>query len=136
MFHSISELLNVRTDKRYWTSEISFTKEYLMEYRPNYSWILLLAFSVEGCSSAAGSLPFLYGPVSCMISSDCRTVDCCLNVPLIKRSFHFVMYIDLCARKMTLQIEKLKMELSLLDAKLREYHLQWLCMIGRHVCKG
>ncbi|XP_071123195.1 uncharacterized protein [Mytilus edulis] len=81
----------------------------------------------NGCSSASGSLPFLYGPVLCMISSDCRTIDCCLNVPLIKRSFHLVMFIDLCARKMTLQIEKLKMELSLWDAKLK--HFLRMCKI-------
>lgn len=46
------------------------------------------------------------------------------------------MDIDLCARKMTLKIEKLKMELSLMDAKLSEYHLQQLCMISRHVFIG
>ncbi|XP_071123204.1 uncharacterized protein [Mytilus edulis] len=72
----------------------------------------------NGCSSATRSLSFIYGPATCSISADCRLLDCCLSMPLMKRSFHVMMDIDLCARTISLQIEKLKMELLMTDGKL------------------
>ncbi|CAG2244639.1 unnamed protein product [Mytilus edulis] len=80
----------------------------------------------NGCSSATRSLSFIYGPATCSISADCGLLDCCLSIPLMKRSFHVMMDIDLCARTISLQIEKLKMELSMTDGKLEFSLKNWL----------
>lgn len=67
------------------------------------------------CPSSQLDLPALSGPVSCTLLSSCTAVDCCIYVDFLKRSFHALLDIDMCSRKITLAVEKLKMDFSVLD---------------------
>ncbi|VDI06314.1 Hypothetical predicted protein [Mytilus galloprovincialis] len=67
------------------------------------------------CPSNKLDLPALSGPLQCTLQSSCTAVDCCIYVDFLKRSFHVMLDIDMCSRKITLGVEKLKMDLSVLD---------------------
>ncbi|KAJ8320500.1 LOW QUALITY PROTEIN: hypothetical protein KUTeg_002087 [Tegillarca granosa] len=54
---------------------------------------------------------------SCHLDSTCTGVTCCTDVQLLGRSFNTYIYLDPCNYKMTVQIEKLKVEYSLLSYK-------------------
>ena len=75
----------------------------------------LIKMFIIDCPSSQLDLPELSGPVSCTLLSSCTAVDCCIYVDFLKRSFHAVLDIDMCSRKITLALEKLKIDLSVLD---------------------
>ncbi|XP_033724553.1 uncharacterized protein LOC117314596 [Pecten maximus] len=69
-------------------------------------------------STACGeslSLPTLPGNMACRISDLCTGVDCCTSVPKLTRNFHSHLLLDACALKLSIGIEKLFFNISLVD---------------------
>ncbi|VDI43606.1 Hypothetical predicted protein [Mytilus galloprovincialis] len=62
------------------------------------------------------SLTPLPSPVSCMISSHCTAVDCCIDVDFLDRSCNAFLDVNTCTNAMTVGLEKLVLgPISLLD---------------------
>ncbi|XP_048258717.1 uncharacterized protein LOC124137708 isoform X1 [Haliotis rufescens] len=67
-------------------------------------------------SRAVPSLPDL---VRCHLASNCSTVDCCVDVRLIKRTIQAKFDVDVCNLQLTMTIEKLSYTVSLLEYEWR-----------------
>jgi len=79
-------------------------------------------------------LQFLDSPVSCAMLSSCSAVDCCIDILFLDRSFHIVFDIDMCSRKMVISIEKLKIELSVLDYNWGKIHFLNMYVLYSFTC--
>ncbi|VDI15760.1 Hypothetical predicted protein [Mytilus galloprovincialis] len=62
-------------------------------------------------------LPPLSGDVRCNMGYTCDTVSCCVDVEDLGRTMAVSLSIDHCNRKLTLQLERLSEEISLVDYK-------------------
>jgi hypothetical protein len=60
-------------------------------------------------------LPALDESVSCHIPEHCTGVECCVDVDLVGRSFHAYVVIDPCQYTLSIGIENLAVNLTLLD---------------------
>ncbi|KAL3873935.1 hypothetical protein ACJMK2_037012, partial [Sinanodonta woodiana] len=60
-------------------------------------------------------LPDLPGKVACNLFNTCTSLECCVQVPFIKRNVQFMVLIDTCQLRLTLGIENLSVNISLLD---------------------
>ena len=67
------------------------------------------------------NLPDLKGPVSCHLSSSCTSIECCLDVVQINRSVAFFLNIDTCNYILSLGIENLVFNKSLIDYNFGKY---------------
>ncbi|XP_048250793.1 uncharacterized protein LOC124111176 [Haliotis rufescens] len=67
----------------------------------------------KACSSL--TVPTLPNSVKCHLAASCSALDCCVNVPLIKRTIQAKFDVDICALEITMSIEKLSYKLSLLQ---------------------
>ena len=56
----------------------------------------------------------LSGPISCVIPTTCTTVECCVYVDFLQRSFLAVLDIDPCSRTFTISIERFVIDLDYL----------------------
>ncbi|XP_046562947.1 uncharacterized protein LOC124271840 [Haliotis rubra] len=65
------------------------------------------------CSSRA--VPSLPDSVRCHLTFNCSTVDCCVDVRLIKRTIQAKFDVDICNLQMTVIIERLSYTVSLLE---------------------
>ncbi|KAL5015120.1 hypothetical protein ScPMuIL_009390 [Solemya velum] len=61
------------------------------------------------------SLPDLIDPVACHFGNSCLSLECCLSVDLIQKSFRFSIELDACSFKLLIEIENLKTEILLFD---------------------
>ncbi|ESO82597.1 hypothetical protein LOTGIDRAFT_236952 [Lottia gigantea] len=61
------------------------------------------------------NLPALPSDLSCQVPDFCTGIDCCLQVPFLKRSFRAVASINMCTNVLTLSIEKIKLQKSLIN---------------------
>ncbi|XP_071145134.1 uncharacterized protein [Mytilus edulis] len=69
----------------------------------------------NSCSLDVSLTPLL-GPISCMIPSHCTSVDCCIDVDFLDRSFNSFLDVNTCTNVMTVGIEKLVIDpISLLN---------------------
>lgn len=57
------------------------------------------------------------GYVRCNMGYTCDTVSCCVDVEDLGRTMEVSLSIDHCNRKLTLQLERLSEEISLVDYK-------------------
>lgn len=78
----------------------------------------LLLFS--DCSNTV-ALTKLDDPVSCLLSSECTYIECCVDVHFIPRSFMFYLHIDPCEYQITVGIEKFFRNISLINYRWGEY---------------
>ena len=53
--------------------------------------------------------------VSCHVPEYCTGVKCCVDADLIGRSFEAYVLLDACSNRMSVGVEKLKFDVSLLD---------------------
>ncbi|KAK3612535.1 hypothetical protein CHS0354_024512 [Potamilus streckersoni] len=60
------------------------------------------------------TLPKLPGPVTCHIPDYCTGISCCVDVRSIGRSFHVYVDIDSCDHRLTVGIEQLHVNISLI----------------------
>ncbi|VDI76849.1 Hypothetical predicted protein, partial [Mytilus galloprovincialis] len=60
-------------------------------------------------------LPALSGEITCNMGYTCDTVSCCVDVEDLGRTMEVSLSIDHCNRKLTLQLERLSEEISLVD---------------------
>ncbi|XP_046562951.1 uncharacterized protein LOC124271844 [Haliotis rubra] len=65
------------------------------------------------CSSRA--VPSLPDSVRCHLTSNCSTVDCCVDVSLINRTIQAKFDVDICNLQITMTIEKLSYTVSLME---------------------
>ncbi|KAK3612537.1 hypothetical protein CHS0354_024514 [Potamilus streckersoni] len=63
------------------------------------------------------TLHYLPAEAACYIPSTCSGVECCIDVNLVRRSFHVYTMLDECNSVLTVGIEKLKFNISLQDFK-------------------
>jgi len=63
----------------------------------------------------AVSLPSLSQAASCHLSKQCTEATCCINVPILKRSFQIAFNLDACNYTVSASIEKLQYSQSLLE---------------------
>lgn len=75
-------------------------------------WILFF-FSVA-CPENI-SLPTITGPVTCHLGNTCTSIDCCVSVPLIRKSFRMFLDLDVCSYKLRVGIESLQAEIPLFN---------------------
>ncbi|KAL5013968.1 hypothetical protein ScPMuIL_008238, partial [Solemya velum] len=84
----------------------------------------ICTFESPGSSDACGhNLTYsnVSDTLSCHITSQCTEVDCCMMHELMNRTFHIYFYLDPCDFKLTVKIEKLVVEKTLLDFEFGEY---------------
>ncbi|XP_052083599.1 uncharacterized protein LOC127720898 [Mytilus californianus] len=62
-------------------------------------------------------LPSMSGEVRCNMGYTCDTVSCCVDIVDLDRTMEVSLSIDHCNRKLTLQLERLSEEISLMDYK-------------------
>ncbi|VDI38368.1 Hypothetical predicted protein [Mytilus galloprovincialis] len=90
--------------------------EYLLTEQCNMTQ-LPYNFSVNGwiddCSVADKTDLSPYGV--CYIPHTCTSIDCCVNLPGLHRNIHAYVDIDTCNYKLTVNIEKVHLEYSLVD---------------------
>lgn len=66
------------------------------------------------CKSTSIDLPLLdTSVVTCYLGEDCNSVQCCLDVEFIGRSFHFFVNFDPCNYMIKFGIERLEMDILL-----------------------
>ncbi|VDI36613.1 Hypothetical predicted protein, partial [Mytilus galloprovincialis] len=76
--------------------------------------------SVKGWNSLCinnEDLTNLTGPVSCNLDSICNKISCCVDVENLDRTIEISLSIDHCNSKLTLQLERLSIDVSLVDYK-------------------
>ncbi|CAG2253144.1 unnamed protein product [Mytilus edulis] len=71
-------------------------------------------------------LPSLSGGVRCNFGYTCDTVSCCVDVEDLGRTMEVSLSIDHCNRKLSLQLERLSEEISLVDYKWELSLAAWL----------
>lgn len=59
--------------------------------------------------------------MSCYISNMCTDFKCCVDVSLIKRSFEISLKLDTCRYQLHIEIERLKINVALVDYKFGRY---------------
>ncbi|VDI38371.1 SWI/SNF-related matrix-associated actin-dependent regulator of chromatin subfamily E, member 1 [Mytilus galloprovincialis] len=64
------------------------------------------------------TLPNLPSSLTCRIDDTCTKVDCCIRVEFLNRNIHLELDVDVCSRRISFAIEKLKQDLTILN-----YHL-------------
>ncbi|KAK3101942.1 hypothetical protein FSP39_007535 [Pinctada imbricata] len=69
----------------------------------------------QECSKPTSNLNSLGATTSCRITSECTEVECCMDVNKVGRSFNMYVYADVCNYKLTVGIEKLQLNYSLVD---------------------
>ncbi|VDI45264.1 Hypothetical predicted protein [Mytilus galloprovincialis] len=79
----------------------------------------------KDCSNTV-ALPKLDDPVSCLLSSECTYIECCVDVHFIPRSFMFYLHIDPCEYQITVGIEKFFRNISLINYRWGITHDLWL----------
>jgi hypothetical protein len=52
---------------------------------------------------------------TCYIPDTCTSIDCCIEVATLGRSFRTYVDIDTCSYKLTVEIDKIHLEYSLVD---------------------
>lgn len=60
-------------------------------------------------------LPDLPDNIFCTLSKTCNAIDCCMQSDLLQRNFALSIKVDQCKMTLTVAIEKLTFELSLLN---------------------
>ena len=61
------------------------------------------------------TLPDLPSDFHCRMLDTCTTVDCCVHVNFLQRNIHLELDIDICSRKISFVVEKLKQDLSVFN---------------------
>ncbi|KAK3102203.1 hypothetical protein FSP39_009587 [Pinctada imbricata] len=69
----------------------------------------------DECNQTTQDLNSLGATTSCRITSECTEVECCMDVNKVGRSFNMYVYADVCNYKLTVGIEKLQLNYSLVD---------------------
>lgn len=77
---------------------------------------LLLLYIFLACPLTL-SLPKIHSTISCVLSSQCTGVTCCVEVGKIRKSFTVRADIDGCNMKLSFGIEKRHYEIPLIDYK-------------------
>lgn len=89
---------------------VSAQKDYILSL--GWSSQTIYLFSVCSRNTTLGTLT---DPVSCYLDYTCSTVDCCIDVNQVGRTMTASLSVDNCHQKMTLQLERLTKEISLLN---------------------
>ncbi|XP_052090897.1 uncharacterized protein LOC127727822 [Mytilus californianus] len=63
------------------------------------------------CDNPNMTLPDLPPDFNCVMYPNCSSVQCCVYVKFLKRNVHLSMDLDICSRKISYAVEKLKNEL-------------------------
>lgn len=69
------------------------------------------------------TLPTIRGPVSCHIAELCTRVECCVDVAPINRTVFVLIDVDTCNYQMSVGIENLVFNISLLNYEFRKEDL-------------
>lgn len=72
--------------------------------------------------SAVLQLPSLPSNAHCVIKDTCTSVDCCIEVEAVKRSFLLQLKLDSCNYSLTVGIEKLQYKTSLISYQFGKFH--------------
>ncbi|KAL5013969.1 hypothetical protein ScPMuIL_008239 [Solemya velum] len=64
----------------------------------------------------------LHNMLSCHMTSECTEIDCCMKDEHMNKTFHIYFYLNPCDFKLTVKIEKLNMEMPLLDTIFGKEH--------------
>ena len=89
---------------------VSAQKDYILSL--GWSSQTIYLFSVCSRNTTLGTLT---DPVSCYLDYTCSTVGCCIDVDQVGRTMTASLSVDNCHQKMTLQLERLTKEISLLN---------------------
>ncbi|KAK3609658.1 hypothetical protein CHS0354_035943 [Potamilus streckersoni] len=82
------------------------------------------------CSRPISLQPLPSDHLTCHIPSSCNQVDCCLDIPEIGASFSLLLRLDSCQKKLTVGIDKLTYDLSLLNDSIEtKNHLYLLGLV-------
>lgn len=79
-----------------------------------YKWLFVNVFYISACPSMP-TFNDISSHASCYIPDTCTALDCCIEVDRIKRQLRTYIDIDTCNYKLTVGIEKLYLEYSLVD---------------------
>lgn len=67
------------------------------------------------------TLPNLLSSLACRIDDTCTKVDCCIRADFLKRNIHLDLDVDVCSRRISFSIEKLKQDLTIFNYDLGIY---------------
>ncbi|XP_076086925.1 uncharacterized protein LOC143057500 [Mytilus galloprovincialis] len=81
---------------------------------------------INECNQSMAVLPSNIQPVGCHISDSCNTVDCCITLEKIGRSFKTFINIDPCLFKLNVAIEQLQFSKWLFDYEWGYHDQVWL----------
>lgn len=79
--------------------------------------VLLHSLSFNIVCTGDVDLPVLSEDLTCYLGDTCDTVSCCVDVEDLGRTMEVSLSIDHCNRKLTLQLERLSEEISLVNYK-------------------
>lgn len=88
----------------------------------------VIFFFISECGNPNMTLPDLPPDFNCVMYPNCSSVQCCVYVKFLKRNVHLSMDLDICSRKISYAVEKLKKEL-VFDSKLGTYYYINLCCV-------
>ncbi|VDI13107.1 Hypothetical predicted protein, partial [Mytilus galloprovincialis] len=74
----------------------------------DYSTVLSNSWNSECLASI--SLPVLPSATKCHLGDSCTSMSCCVEVPVLQRSFNMFMNLDACNLKLTVGIERLQFD--------------------------
>lgn len=81
------------------------------------SALLTLLLFISDCPPAIMNmtLPSLPSGFHCRVNSSCTKVDCCVEVGFLKKNIHLELEVDICSRKISFSIEKLRQEIPIFN---------------------
>ncbi|CAG2257233.1 unnamed protein product [Mytilus edulis] len=77
--------------------------------------------NVPGCFTPVTLASLDDSTITCNLDSSCRAIECCLDVPVIKKSAHIFMNLDTCNYQLRVGIEKHQFNITLRDYQFGEW---------------
>ncbi|XP_041378093.1 uncharacterized protein LOC121390363 [Gigantopelta aegis] len=69
----------------------------------------------DDCGSTSVQLLQLPSEARCHITDSCSAIDCCVQIPYVKRTVHLTFNLDICKLTLDLSLENLKYTVSLME---------------------
>ncbi|XP_063420822.1 uncharacterized protein LOC134706043 [Mytilus trossulus] len=105
---ALTDLLEELGVSKYYEKNQCYRNDSIYFPQASEGWNIACPLSIQGIYSLPDSM-------ACSLSDKCTSVDCCVDIKLLGRSFHIYLDIDPCYYRLTVGIERMKFNRSLLD---------------------
>ena len=77
-------------------------------------WIFTSVNFLSGCPKDV-PLPDISGSLSCFIPDYCTGIDCCVEIPQIRKAIHVYLLLDACSHRLKIGIENFGLDQAYFD---------------------